>query len=193
MIASETIPVRAWKRVKWTRAGQLAAYVDGLSDFPELTDQEPARAFADLRCCNPQMAAHFVAQCLPRLDAVQWIAACLACSQPGTALQQEARAAVERWIRDPSDKLRRLAYETGEAVGWDKAEGAACLAVFLSGGSLAPAEQDVPVNAGPGVFGQATAGAVLMAALAHGPAQFAASLDAFLDMATRFAAGEVLP
>jgi hypothetical protein len=69
-------------------------------------------------------------------------------------------------------------------------EGLACLAIFLSGGSLAPAAQETPVNPPPGAFGQAAAGAVLLAASADGVPAFAARLAAMLDTADAIAAGE---
>ena len=72
------------------------------------------------------------------------------------------------------------------------ADGAACLAIFLSGGSMAPAEQEVPVNPAPGSFGQAVAGAVLIAALCDGPQKFEERLSALLQLAEAAAAGETI-
>ena len=185
-------PARAWTRVKWTRAAQLADHVDGLTEHSELLGVEPARAFEALRAHDPAIALMFAAQCLPRMDALQWMAACLSTTPPATPTQQAARAALTRWIRDPSDKLRRLAYVEGEASGWDTADGAACLAVFLSGGSLAPLEQEEPVPPAAGAFGQAVGTCVLMAALAAGPTSFDELLSQFLDLAAAMAAGEKL-
>lgn len=191
MTSPGMLATRPWKRVKWTRAGQLAALLDGAVELGELHERPPAEAFDALRQSDNIQATRFVAQCLPRMDAVQWVAACLQRSgAPRKPVDAEARGAVLRWARDPSDKLRRAAFDVGEKAGWASADGAACLAIFLSGGSMAPAEQEVPVNPAPGSFGQAVAGAVLIAALCDGPQNFETRLGALLQLADAAAAGE---
>ncbi len=188
MSGAETI--ERWPRVKWSRAGQVESLLDGMVDLDAVRDLPPPVAFQALRRNDAMQATRFIAQCLPRMEAVLWIAACLDRSgEPKSPVQSEARAAVRRWINNPSDKFRRMAFEVGQKAGWATADGAACLAVFLSGGSMAPAEQEQPVNPGPEVFGQAAAGAVLMAAHAHGPQQFDGQLATLLDLAEGIAAG----
>ena len=191
MSAGTATAARPWKRVKWTRAGQLAPLLDGAVELGALHERPPAEAFDTLRQTDAIQATRFVAQCLPRMDAVQWVAACLQRSgTPRKPADAEARSAVLRWARDPSDKLRRAAFDIGEKAGWASADGAACLAIFLSGGSMAPAEQEVPVNPAPGTFGQAVAGAVLIAALCDGPQHFEARLGSLLQLAEAAAAGD---
>ena len=184
---------RAWRRVKWTRAGQVAAMLDGVVDLGALYDQPPAQAFAALREVDRSQAARFLAQCLPRMEAIRWVAACIntmpAVEQPERLV---ARKAVNRWLADPSDTNRRIAYEAGQIVGWASAEGAACLSVFLSGGSIAPENQEQGVAPAPGAFGQAIAGAVLMAAFGEGAASFERRLSANIDLGEKAAAGEAL-
>jgi hypothetical protein len=151
----------------------------------------PAQAFDVLRASDPVGAVGFMAHCLSRVDAVRWILACVAsCESHPPPARAVAIKAVRRWVAHPSDDARRLAYQAGEAVGWDTMEGLACLAVFLSGGSMAPATQEVPVNPPPGTFGQVAAGAVLLAANAHGAAAFPKRIVVMLDMADAIAAGE---
>ncbi len=182
---------RQWTRVKWSRAGQLAPFLDGLADLDGLEETPPAVAFATMRQSDRTQAARFIAHCLPHMDAVQWVAACLQLnSQPDGPILREARNLVLRWVQDPSDKVRRLCFDAGQRAGFGSAEGAACLAIFLSGGSMAPAEQEQPVNPPPSAFGQAAAGAVLMAALQDGPQRFDEQLSVFLDLADGFAAGQ---
>ena len=190
---AEAIAVRTWRRVKWTRAGQVAAVLDGLVDLEQLYDQPPAAAFAALREVDRMQAARFLAQCLPRMEALRWVAACLngmvASTQPARMV---AKKAVNRWLADPSDVNRRIAYEAGQIVGWASAEGAACLAVFMSGGSIAPVEQEQGVQPKQGAFGQAVAGAVMMASFSNGAAAFDSQLRANIDLGERAAAGEAL-
>lgn len=184
---------RVWKRVKWTRAAQVGAVLDGLVDLSELNDYPPADAFEVLRRSDLAQATRFVAQCLPRMEAVRWVAACLAAMPPSDIPARiVAKKAVNRWLAEPSDPNRRIAYEAGLIVGWASAEGAACMAVFLSGGSIAPAAQQQAVPPAPGAFGQAVAGAVLMAAFAEGPLAFDKRLAAAVEIGEKAAAGEAL-
>ena len=184
---------RAWRRVKWTRAGQVAAMLDGLVDLEALYDQPPSVAFAALRSVDLAQAARFLAQCLPRMEALRWAAACLGTmptvEQPARLV---AKKAVNRWLAEPSDSNRRIAYEAGQIVGWASAEGAACLSVFLSGGSIAPEAQEQGVPPAPGAFGQAVAGSVLMSAFGEGPQSFDQRLAANIDLGEKAAAGEAL-
>jgi hypothetical protein len=193
MVAEADTTVRAWPRVKWTRAGQVAAVLDGLVDLEQLYDQPPAAAFAALREVDRMQAARFLAQCLPRMEALRWVAACLnGMPPPNQPARMVAKKAVSRWLADPSDTNRRIAHEAGQIVGWASAEGAACLAVFMSGGSIAPAAQEQGVQPKVGAFGQAVAGAVMMASFAEGAAAFDSRLRANIDLGEKAAAGEAL-
>lgn len=182
---------RAWPRVKWTRAAQVAPLLGNQPDLAAVGGMPPAAAFAVLRDSDPMGAARFMAQCLSRVDAARWVAACLAeaDANPPPARAVAAKA-VRRWVSHPSDDARRLAYDAGGMAGWETMEGMACLAIFLSGGSLAPPAQEQPVNPPPGAFGQAAAGAVLLAASFDGVPAFAGKLAGMLARADAIAAGE---
>lgn len=185
-------PARAWPRVKWTRAAQVAPLLgEDHAGLAAVAALPPAAAFAVLRDSDPMGAARFMAHCLPRVDAARWMAACLAqADRDPPPARAVAGKAVRRWVANPSDEARRLAFEAGGLAGWDTMEGMACLAIFLSGGSMAPAAQEMPVNPPPGAFGQAAAGAVLLAAHADGVPAAAGALAAMLDKADAIAAGE---
>ena len=190
-MSTEAATPRAWPRVKWTRAAQVAPLLGDQPDLAAVGGMPPAAAFAVLRDSDPMGATRFMAQCLPRVDAARWMAACIAEADPNPPPARAVAAkAVRRWVSHPSDDARRLAYNAGGMAGWDTMEGMACLAIFLSGGSLAPAEQEQPVNPPPGAFGQAAAGAVLLAASADGVPAFEARLADMLARADAIAAGE---
>lgn len=183
--------VRRWTRVKWTRAAQIAPLMGDMAYMNAVAGLAPDAAFAVLRDSDPAGATRFVAYCLPRIDAARWVAACIA-DRGAPPARAVAAKAVQRWVANPSDEARRLAYTAGDVAGWDTVEGMACLAIFLSGGSMAPDGQVVPVNPPPGAFGQAAAGAVLLAAHAHGVPAFAGRIAAMLDMADAIAAGDAV-
>lgn len=181
-----------WRRVKWTRAGQLAALAFAGEALDGLHDAPPPVALAALREHHPQVAVRFVAQCLPRFDAVRWLHEGLARTPlppPGSA-RAEIRTGIAAWLADPSDKRRRLVFEFAEATGFDVPEGAAGLAIFLSGGGLGPAELEHGAPPAPGAFGQAVAGAMLLTSLARGPEHFAGEIDALLGLAVAIAEAE---
>ncbi|MFZ4380466.1 MAG: DUF6931 family protein [Sandarakinorhabdus sp.] len=181
---------RPWPKVKWTRAGQVASLAGDNVNLADMMELAPADAFARLRADDDVAATHFIAQCLPRLDAVRWLANCLlGMTATNQARRLAARKAVNRWLAEPSDANRRLAYDAGDAAGFDTAEGCACLAVFFSGGSMAPPTQEQPVPPPPAAFGQALAGAVILAALNDEPVNMAGRLATSLDAAELLAAG----
>ncbi|WP_374942760.1 hypothetical protein [Sphingomonas sp.] len=182
---------RDWSRVKWTRAAQLAPMMGDALPMESVGALPPAAAFAVLRDNDPAGAANFVAQCLPRVDAVRWVLACLTYTDESLPPARAVAAkAVRRWLAGPSDDARRLAFQAGEIAGWDTMEGLACLAIFLSGGSMAPATQEMPVNPQPGVFGRVVASAVLVAAHAQGGLAYPDRIAAMLTKADALAAGE---
>lgn len=186
-----------WRRVKWTRAGQVAALAQAEAALAGLHDAPPQLAFAMLRSDNPQVALRFIAQCLPRFDAVRWVHACLtrtASSDAGIDRAAQLRAALRSgiadWIADPSDKRRRLVFEMAQQVGFDVPEGVGGLAVFLSGGALGPPDLENGVAPPPGVFGEAVVGTVQLASLASGPAHFVDQLDVMLGLGAAIAEAE---
>lgn len=180
-----------WTRVKWTRAAQVAPLLgDDHPLLPAVGALPPPAAFDVLRAADAAGAVHFVAQSLARIDAARWMADCLAdVADDLPPPRAVAAKAVRRWVANPSDEARRLAYEAGALAGWQTIEGTACLAIYFSGGSLAPAAQEQPVHPPAGLFGQTVAGAVLMAAFARGPADYPARIAAMLDRAAAIAAG----
>lgn len=185
------VATRAWPRVKWTRAAQVAPLLGDTPTLEAVAAMSPSAAFAVLRASDPTGATHFMAQCLSRIDAVRWVLAGLVLVEPSPPPARAVAAkAVRRWVATPSDEARRLAQEAGAIAGWDTVEGLACLSVFLSGGSMAPAAQEIPVNPQPGIFGKVVASTILTAALAAGGAVFDERINALLDTADAIAAGE---
>jgi hypothetical protein len=176
--------------VKWTRAGQIADLADAAEALAGQLDAPPPQAFAMLRKAEAQAAARFIAQCLPRFDAMQWLYRALARTPAATPAHAEIRTAINGWLGDPSDKRRRHAFDLAQALGIDNADSAAALALFLSGGSMTPPELDQGVQPPVGVFGKAVAGTILLAGLARGPEHFDAELDALLQIGLDLAEAE---
>jgi hypothetical protein len=85
-------------------------------------------------------AARFLANALPKREAVWW--ACLCAEQilgpEPVPAEGAAVKAARSWAIDPSDENRRAAFTAAEAAKLGTPAGCAALAAFLSGGSLAP-------------------------------------------------------
>jgi hypothetical protein len=179
----------AWRRVKWTRAGQIAGLAGVADAIAGMEDAPPEIAFAALRAKDIVDAANFIAQCLPRLDAVRWLHECLARTPPPPAgsNRAELRNAIASWLVDPSDKRRRIIHEHAEFDGFETPEGMAGLAIYCSGGGLGPAHLEQATQPAPGLFGKAVAGTVVFAAHSRGPEYFTIGMAALLDIAVAIA------
>jgi len=76
--------------------------------------------------------------------------------------------AIEAGLADPTDASRRTAFAAAEAIGLGTPVGCLGLAVFLSGGSMAPASAP-EVPAPPGLAGRSITGALMMSAVSQDP------------------------
>lgn len=172
-----------WTRPIWTEARQIGA----LLGWPSVPGDGalPEHFFASLREQGRHRdAVRFLGQALPRYEAVLWAARAVERWSPGA--DPRVMAAVAAWLRDPSDPHRRAAYDAARSAPDPSAARLCGLAVFTSGGSLAPANKP-PHPAPKAAVGRFAAGAVLIAA-ADSPSRDAA-LDQALDDGSRLATG----
>jgi hypothetical protein len=110
-------------------------------------------------------AVRYLAQAVGPARAIAWSLACLkelrAESFPDSA---PAVAIFEAWMSDPSDGNRRAAAEAAEE-GPERSLG---LAIFFSGGSIAPPDVN-PVPPPPYLAGKLAAGAIMLAVVGEQP------------------------
>lgn len=109
-------------------------------------------------------AVKFLAQAIGPARAVAWALACVRelCAETNGA----ALAIFDAWVAEPSDTNRRAAADAAE----DGPEKSLGLAIFFSGGSIAPPEVN-PVSPPPHVAEKLAAGAIMLAAVAEKPEQ----------------------
>ncbi len=112
-------------------------------------------------------AVRLLAHALPPRDGVRWACDCAknAASTPQAA---SALASAEAWLTESSEPNRRACGEAASAAGCATAAGSAALAVFLSGGSIAPADRPAAAPR-EHAAAKAVANAVILAALAAEP------------------------
>jgi len=148
------------------------------------TPEMPLRPFVErlARAGRERDAVSAIAQLLPKADAVAWALESVR-KMEGTSAKPPAAAAlksIEDWLKEPSDERRRAAYAAAEQAGLGSPAGCLGLAVFLSGGSMAPATAPVTVEPAPHLCGKTVAGAIMMATVTD-PRNAAAHCRAFLD------------
>jgi len=130
-------------------------------------------------------AVRCVASALPPREGIWWAWASArhtAQTMHGSALPpllKLALDAVDKWIHAPSDESRRAAWSAGDAFGTGTPAGAAAAAVFMSSGSVGPANgMEIPPP--PGVCGTLVSTSVILAAVTGPPKEIAASYQAFV-------------
>ena len=173
----------SWRRVKWSEAGQVLNQMQAPDEGRGADSASPPETyFARLRAEGRRAeAADFLAQALPRLEAVAWAAQTVRDAKPqGPASRPESRALRSAlfFVQDPTDARRRAAYEAARACPSAGPEAMAAYAAFFSGGSMSPAEQTA-VLPPKHIAGKFAAGAVKCAALPVD--RTGAALDAALD------------
>jgi len=150
----------AWPLTMWSDARQICAVLR----WPRMLgdDEPPDRFFRDLRAQGRDSEATlFLGQALPRFEAVLWAAGAITTSR--TTVDAKAMAAVHGWLREPSDRHRRIAGLCAQAIRGTSAARLCAQAVFVAGGSLM--SPDKPAIAAPkDATGRLAAAAVLAAA-----------------------------
>jgi hypothetical protein len=135
-------------------------------------------------------AARFLAQALPKPEAVWWACLC-ARTVAGTDPPAPTLAALqsaEKWVEDPGEDNRRATMPAAEAAGFSTPAGCAALAAFWSGGSLGP--PNVPViPPADYLTAHAVAGAVLLAAVLTEPEKTPEKYRRFLALGIDVANG----
>ncbi len=174
-----------WRTVRWTQARQVARLLDEDAVAPA-DGVPPSTWFASLQGDGRlEEAAEFLGAALPRFESVAWAARAVTAMRGEALTPGDSRAAqaVRAWIDTPDDERRRAAHAASATAGGSSPERLLGLAVFMSGGSIAPADLDA-VNPQPDICGRMAAAAVIAAA--HTTVDPAAALTQAL------AAGETL-
>lgn len=135
-------------------------------------------------------AVRLLAHALPTREAVWWAWFC-AKRVTGEGPPAPARAALEateRWIAQPTEEHRRPAMELAQRAEIGTPAGCAALAVFFSGGSVAPPDAP-PVPPAPYSASKAIAGSVILAAVSKepekAPEKFATFIERGMQVADR--------
>jgi hypothetical protein len=136
-------------------------------------------------------AGRFLAQALPKREAVWWACTCVRQTSGAAAAPKAAAAlvAAETWVVDPTEANRLAAQKAAElANGLGSPAGCAAMAAFWSGGSLAPTGMQVIAPA-ESMTATAVTGALIRVALLNAPEKFLANLRGCLTVGVAVATG----
>jgi hypothetical protein len=177
----------------------LAGLVAELSQSAELTEPSkallrpdigPRRYLAALSAGDELVpdAVKLVAHLLPMRECVwwAWMNVRRASGEKPADKIRAALEATERWISEPNDRNRRAAFASAEVAGLDTPAGAVAVAIFFTGGSIAPPENPEvppPFGAAPKIL----AASVLMGAVQSDPAQAPARMREAVKQAVEVA------
>lgn len=161
------------------------------SNEMELSEQSSARLRPDMAplaavqlllvAGEAPEALKLLARLLPKRYAVAWLCQC-ARDQP-LAIEDKAGAALaEAWVREPSEENRRAALEFASAGEYRSLGAWIAAAAGWSGGSLAPATQEVAVPPAEHLTARAVVAAINLMA-AQDIEQFAERRTAFIERA----------
>jgi hypothetical protein len=115
-----------------------------------------------------QDAVQFLAHKLAVDSGIKWACTCVRELQAPEQQKDEPLEAAEQWIKTPGDKTRWAAKEAADEAKTTGPGNLAAMAVFLSGGSLAP--EPAPATMPPPYSAQKMiAGTVLVAVVGHEP------------------------
>jgi hypothetical protein len=171
--------VRSWLKLPDPACAILDACVSAATGFDRL---EQAGFLIE--------AAELAAYALPKREAVWWACLCADDTAPVDlpAADRSARQEAERWVREPTDMVRRDAMKVAEAAGFKTAETWAAVAAFWSEGSLAPAGKPV-LGPAPRLTGKAVTVAIRLSVARGDSADESALLRSVLRRARTIAAG----
>jgi hypothetical protein len=127
----------------------------------------PVRTYIDelSRAGRVREAVNSLVQVLPRTEAIAWGLESI--RRVDVALIHrggpEAIKHVEAWLEEPNEERRRAAKAAADQAGLATPPGCLAFAVFMSGGSMAPAEAPVAPEPAPHICGRMVAGAMSLA------------------------------
>lgn len=164
---------------------ELAQEADALLR-DDMTPRAAVQALIDAG--QVQEALKLLARLLPKRYVVAWLCQCARDQQ----LSVEDRAGLslaEHWARDPSEANRRAAYEFASRGGYQALGAWLAASAGWADGSLAPAQQEVPVPPGEHLTAVAAVAALnMLAALEAG--QFPQRRVAFIQRALDLLGGQ---
>ncbi len=157
-----------WTMVQWSQARQITDLLGVKPPEAPRAGVAPADYFAGLvEAERRRDAVNFLALALPRYEAIAWASDVLGAFGGTDRDLDELRAfeIAREWIRSPSETLRRRAEALASAMDGETPEKHLLMAIFFSGGSIAP-EGQPPVHPRDDLTGRLAGAVIVLTALA---------------------------
>ena len=155
-----------WTIVMWSAARQIAEEAELPPALWPDEEVAPQDFFVSLReNSDPTPALSYAATALPKLEAIEWALHTIPeppQEDPAYQARRLIRDSAIRWVGDPDDDNRRALYDLAESGSSDWPETIIALAIFFSGGSIAP-EDGGAVTAPDKLCSNLVSGAVQLA------------------------------
>ena len=152
-------------------------------------DMSPREFFKTLLLAKQYLCAiDFVAHLMPMRESVWWGCLCLQHASGGAYSDVDkaaCRAAVE-WIMRPEEEMRAAAREPAETAGLTSVAGMLAMAVYQTGGNIAPPKAP-PMSPAPYAWSKAVSRAVKLASTKAEPARIIETQEAFAFLGGRIA------
>lgn len=136
----------AWPKIAAEKAATVCALYDVDAEKQPLLKSDPEPELFITQLVEQKIwgaATEFLAYALPKREAIWWLCQMIRENKKFTGPKQEAALeGAEKWVREPGDEARRAACDLSDQAGLTTPAGLAAMAVFYSGGSLAPPELD---------------------------------------------------
>jgi hypothetical protein len=157
-----------------------------------LRDGMPPEEFANALVAGKEYITgiDFMAHAMPAREAIWWGCLCLqhACGGSLAPADKEACRAAVQWVVQPTDWNRAAVFAPAQAAGAASPAGGLALAVFQTGGNIAPPSAP-PTAPQPFAHAKALAGAVKMACTKASPGRIIETQRLFLELAMGMAEG----
>lgn len=154
---------------------------------PELTADQFLRVLIEKK--QYVDAVRVLSYALPKEKAIAWASLCarqFSAANPSD-VSRAALEAVDKWMSEQSEENRRAAMKVAERAEFGTPAGSAALAVFFSGGSIAPPE--APFTAPePNMLPSSVFNAVMVAVLSKEPDKAEEKYNLFLAKGQELAA-----
>lgn len=135
-------------------------------------------------------AVKFLAHALPKHETILWACNCLQQNELLTSVNEKILEDAKNWLKNPSENFRQVIEKSNNLSDFANPLTWLALAIFWSEGSLTGPDEPIVVPA-PTLTAQASAGAIMLAAVLMEPEAANIKYETYLKLGINIARGGV--